>query len=134
MSGGRVAGLLWVNKVAMRCHYGDHHRDSKPSGMQLHHHWSMILMAEPNPKLNFDGPRRLPGLSISLNPVILLKKKKESGCWHQTMEYGDDIVAYDVAASDIATASGDSNGSFACCLLCGSVNAPGIVVVYLYIV
>lgn len=50
------------------------------------------------------------------------------------MEYGDDIVAYDVAASDIATASGDSNGSFACCALCGSVNAPGIVVVYLYIV
>eukprot|EP00729_Bicosta_minor_P016376 gene16376-3109_t len=41
------------------------------------------------------------------------------------MEYGDDILAYDVAASDIATASGDSNGSFACCALCGSVNAPG---------
>lgn len=94
-------------------------------------------MAEPNPKLNFDGPRRLPGSSggsISLNPVIFIEKKKGSGCWHQTMEYGDDILAYDVAASDIATASGDSNGSFACCALCGSVNAPGIVVVYLYIV
>lgn len=86
----------------------------------------MILMAEPEFKLNFDGPRRLPGSSV--------EKKKGSGCWHQTMEYGDDILAYDVAASDIATASGDSNGSFACCALCGSVNAPGIVVVYLYIV